>query len=140
MFDESAPTLAVAESVPVARRTGTPTICSACGERFNGVASFDTHRIGPHGLKYARRRYRVHPARRCLSVAELMLAEFGRTDSGLWRKPSSTRLLEGLLTALGRPYWPRVEQEDFDDAVGVSSAVNSPEMQLKNDDVLGLAS
>ena len=47
--------------------------CTACGEYFTSERTFDAHRIGPHG-----------PNRRCLTVAEMAEAGWGKKRVFFW--------------------------------------------------------
>lgn len=60
--------------------------CTACGEFFASVAVFDRHRVGEFaGVGGVN-------TRRCLSVAEMQLQEWPKTEKGFWLRPASRRV------------------------------------------------
>lgn len=65
-------------------------VCVRCAQPFVSVNAFDRHRIGPHGKEFAPGRWRVHPGRRCLHVAEMEIGLWQRTVLG-WRHPKGMR-------------------------------------------------
>ena len=58
--------------------------CAACNEHFVSVESFDAHRVGKHGVLEGSTR------RRCLTVAEMSVAEWDSSEKG-WRHPKGMR-------------------------------------------------
>ncbi len=58
------------------RLTGNRCRCSACGEYFNSVWTFDGHRVGNWQDRGANRR--------CLSVSEMQARGWLRNDAGFW--------------------------------------------------------
>jgi hypothetical protein len=47
--------------------------CTACGEYFTSERTFDIHRVGQHGV-----------GRRCLTVAEMLAAGWGKKRVFFW--------------------------------------------------------
>lgn len=62
--------------------TGNRCQCTACGEYFTSVRSFDRHRVG----EYANRGRLA--GRRCLTAVEMDAAGFGRNARGFRTEPS----------------------------------------------------
>lgn len=62
--------------------TGSRCQCSQCGELFASVAVFDRHRVGKFagtdGVN----------TRRCLTVAEMTLGKWPKTERGFWLRPA----------------------------------------------------
>ena len=61
-----------ARILPARKLTGARCRCSACGEYFNVVSTFDAHRVG--GFY----------ARRCLTSVEMTARGWLHNDAGLW--------------------------------------------------------
>ena len=57
---------------PGCNLTGARCRCSACGERFNSVSTFDAHRVGSY------------TARRCWTVVEMTARGWLSNDAGFW--------------------------------------------------------
>ena len=53
--------------------TGNKCECTACGQFFNRVSTFDKHRVGTLGA-----------SRRCLSVDEMAAKGWRLNDKGFW--------------------------------------------------------
>lgn len=53
--------------------TGQRCECTACGQFFNRVSTFDKHRVGNFGVD-----------RRCLTVDEMRAREWRVNDAGFW--------------------------------------------------------
>lgn len=71
------------------RLKGSRCQCPACGEFFSSVATFDRHRIGDFagvgGLN----------TRRCLSVVEMLVQEWPKTETGFWLRPAPRAVYSG---------------------------------------------
>lgn len=50
--------------------------CTACDQRFSGLADFDAHRPGPPGKQ-----------RPCLSQSQMRAQGWVETGGGLWHRP-----------------------------------------------------
>ena len=81
---------------------GTRSECAGCGEVFCGVAPFDDHRVGEHGVREGPNR------RRCLTPAEMAARGLPRCRMGRWsaRLSRTTR----ARTAEGAIFEVRVEK------------------------------
>ena len=63
--------------------------CPGCGELFNSTYAFDLHRTGTHSP----------PARRCLSVEEMLAKGMAKRADGFW--VSEPRILGGAPSLAG---------------------------------------
>ena len=59
--------------------------CCVCGEHFNKTATFEAHRVGSFGAKNTRR---------CLTVREMALKNFTKTQDDYWLAPISEKAKE----------------------------------------------
>jgi hypothetical protein len=59
--------------------------CPTCQEYFNSSTAFDQHRTGP-----------FDDTRRCLTVAEMQVKNFGKTNDDFWLCPVSLKDRERL--------------------------------------------
>ena len=80
----SASDLAALE-VPPSGRVPPANQCGACGEDFNGIRLFDSHRVGRHAYDYSAERPK---GRRCLTAAEMLAAGWCQDDRGRWVDPA----------------------------------------------------
>ena len=66
-------------------RSGQRCECCACGEYFNKTATFEAHRVGAFGARNTRR---------CLSIREMELKNFTKTQDDYWLAPISEKTKE----------------------------------------------
>lgn len=63
------------------RLTGSKCQCTVCSLGFGSERAFDRHRLGEVG----------QPDRRCMTVGELVTAEWAKDDRGFWLVPDARR-------------------------------------------------
>lgn len=82
------------------RLTGSRCQCPRCGECLSSVATFDHHRLGDFagvgGIN----------TRRCLTVAEMLVQEWPKTEKGFWLRPAPRPVHSDLQGPSGPPLDP----------------------------------
>ena len=87
--DEKASVLYLPEArngIPRRKLSGDRNQCPACHEYFNSSTAFDQHRVGSF----------EPDTRRCLTVAEMQVKNFGKTNDDFWLCPVSLKDRERL--------------------------------------------
>jgi hypothetical protein len=69
-------------------------LCRSCGEDFNSVEAFDSHRVGKHEYTYSEGAAfdpPVEDGRRCLSAEELVDLGFAKNERNRWYNVARAR-------------------------------------------------
>ncbi len=71
----------ILNGTPGRKLSGDKNQCPSCGEYFNSFTAFDKHRVGSFEPN----------ERRCLTVAEMQINNFGKTKDDFWLCPVSQK-------------------------------------------------